>query len=121
VDDLRILEGDEGFNRVLRRVEFAGLSRQERREQERRWRKERQRAVPSPPVVFRYLSAFHNPIEEAKRVTGQAFIPAANEHLRALGRVNVDLLGFAQQKSPQSKATLDMDASLVETFKQDAL
>ena len=91
VDDLRILEADEGFVKVLRRVELYGLRRKERREQERRWRKERKRVVPSPSVVFRYLSAFDNPIEEAKQAAGHAFIPAPNEHLRALGRVNGDL------------------------------
>ena len=121
VGDLRILEGDEGFVKVLRRVELHGLARRVRREQERRWRKQRRRAVPSPSVVFRYLSAFDNPAEEAKRTAGRAFIPAPNGHLQALNRVNVDFLRFAQQKSPQQEATLDQDASLVETYKQEAL
>jgi hypothetical protein len=31
VDDLRVLEADEGFCRVLRRVELLGMKRQERR------------------------------------------------------------------------------------------
>jgi hypothetical protein len=52
---------------------------------------------------------------------GQAFIPAPSEHLQALLQVNPDLLRFAQQKSPQTKATLEQDASVVETYKQDAL
>jgi len=121
VDDLRKLEGDTGFVQVLRRVEMHGLRRKERREQERRWRKERKRAVPSPPVVFRYLSAFDNPAEEGRRVAGRAFIPAPTEHLLALGSVNGDLLRFGQQKSPQSQATLDQDASVVATHKEDAL
>jgi hypothetical protein len=121
VDDLRILERDEGFVKVLRRVELHGCPRKERREQERRWRKERKRAVPSPSVVFRYLSAFDNPAEGTKRADGRAFIPAPNEHLQALGRVNEDLLRFAQEKSPQREATLDQDTSLVETYKQEAL
>jgi hypothetical protein len=34
--------------------------------------------------------------------------------------VGRDLLGFAQQQSPQTQATLEMDASLVETTKRDA-
>jgi hypothetical protein len=55
VNDLRMLEGDEGFARVLRRVELYGRKRKERRALERRWRKERRRAVPSPSAVFRYL------------------------------------------------------------------
>jgi hypothetical protein len=121
VDDLRILEKDEGLAKILRRVGFSGHPRQERREQERRWRKERNRAVPSPSVVFRYLEAFVNPAEEAKRGMGQAFIPPANEHLQAFRQVNGDLLSFAQKQSPQIEATLDMDASIVETYKQDAL
>ena len=79
VDDLRILERDEGFVKVLRRVELHGCPRKERREQERRWRKERKRAVPSPSAVFRYLAAFDNPAEEAKRTVGHAFIPTPNE------------------------------------------
>jgi hypothetical protein len=121
VEDLRILEKDDGFTRVLRRVEMHGLQRKERREQERRWRKERKRAVPSPSAVFRYLAAFDSPAEEAKRADKRAFIPAPNEHLQALGRVNGDLLRFAQRKSPQWEATLDQDTSLVETYKQEAL
>ena len=121
VDDLRIMENDKGFSQVLCQVELSGRPRKERREQGRRWRKERKRAVPSPPVVFRYLQAFDNPAEEARRITRQAFIPVANEHLRALGRVNTDQLCFAQQKSPQTEATLDMDASVIETYKEGAL
>jgi hypothetical protein len=121
VDDLRILEKDDGFARVLRWVEMHGLRRKERREQERRWRKERTRAVPSPSAVFRYLVAFDNPAEETKRVDRRAFIPAPNEHLQALGQVNGDFIRFVQQKSPQREATLDQDTSLVETYKQEAL
>ena len=67
-----------------------------------RWRKERKRAVPSPSGVFRYMAAFDNPAEESKRALGQAFIPAANEHLQALGRVNAELLSYVQHMSPQT-------------------
>jgi hypothetical protein len=121
VDDLRILEGDEGLVKVVRRVGFTGHPRKERREQDRRWRKERKRTFPSPPVVFRYLANFVNETKEGKRAMGQAYIPAPNEPLRALHQVNPDLLRFAQRKSPQVEATLEMDASIVETFKQNAL
>jgi len=115
VDDLRILEKDEGLVKVVRQLGFSGHPRKERREQERRWRKERERAFPSPSVVFRYLTSFVNLAEETKRARGQAFIPATNERLQALRRVNPDLLRFAQRKSPQTEATLEMDASIVET------
>ena len=119
VDDLRILESDEGLVKVVRRVGFSGHPRKERRAEEKRWRKERKRAFPSPSVVFRYLSGFVNAAEESKRGMGQAFVPAPNEHLRCLGRVNADLLRFSQGRDPQIEATLDMDASIVETAKQD--
>ena len=67
VDDMRVLERDEGFSRVLKRCELKGLPRKERRIMEGRWRKEHHRAAPSPPAIFRYLEAFHNPGEEKKR------------------------------------------------------
>jgi len=112
VSDLRNLQGDEGFVKVLRRVETHGLPRLQRRALEKRWRKERCRAVPSPSAVFRYLSAFHNPEEESKRQQGKAFIPASNKHLENLQQVQTDLIAFAQQQNPKSIATLDMDATL---------
>jgi len=121
VDDLRMLEGDEGFTSVLRRVEMHRLMRKERREMDRRWREERKRVVPSPSVVFRYLSAFNNPAEEAKWGAGRASIPALNEHLWGLAWVNRDVLRFTQRKAPQREATLDQDASLIETYKAEAL
>lgn len=121
VDDLRVLEGDEGLGRLLRRVERHGLPRRERRELERRWRKDRVRAVPSPSAVFRYLSAFHDSSQEDFRVAGKAFIPVANEALSGLSRVNRDLLSFVQRRVPQREATLDMDATLVTTNKEEAL
>lgn len=121
VDDLRILEKDEGFCRVLRKAERHGLRRREQRAAERRWRKERSRSVPSPSAVFRYLGGFHDEQEESRRQAHTAFIPAANGALQGLGKVNGDLVGFVQSRSPVRQATLDMDASLVETEKREAL
>lgn len=121
VDDLRILEGDEGFGRVLRRTELFGLSRRERRATERRWRRQRRRAVPSPSSVFRYLDRFHDPAQELQRQLGKAYIPAASEPLKQLRLVNRDLVAAVQRRSPSSVATLDIDATLVESFKAEAL
>ena len=45
VDDIRILEKDEGFCRVLGRIETKGLTRTQRRAKERRWRKEQHRSL----------------------------------------------------------------------------
>lgn len=121
VDDLRVLEGDEGFCRILRRVELNGLRRKDRRELERRWRKEKKRSVPSPSAVFRYLEAFHDTDEEKKRQEGKAFIPAENEYLQGFSKVNGDFLSFVQANRPKETATLDMDATLVETNKDSAM
>jgi hypothetical protein len=121
IADLNRLEVDEGLCQVMRKVEHYGLPRNERRSLERRWRKERRRTFASASPVFRYLAAFHDPEQEAKRQAHSAFIPKANEHLKALGKVNRDLVAFAQSRSPQSQATLDMDATLVGSEKNQAL
>jgi hypothetical protein len=121
VNDLRNLQGDSGFCKVLRRIAQKGMKRRERRELERCWRKEQSRAVPSPSSVFRYLAAFHNAGQEKLRIEGKAFIPAPNGHLRALVQVNADMIRFMQRHNPQTVATLDQDATLVETAKVEAL
>ena len=76
VADLARLEADAGLCQVLHKVEHHGLPRRERRTLERRWRKERGRTFPSASPVFRYLAAFHDPAEEARRPGGTAFIPS---------------------------------------------
>ena len=121
VDDLDIIEADEGFCRVLRRTYMQGLSRQIRRALERRWVKESRRSVPSASSVFRYLSAFHDSEQDKLRCPGKSFIPAANRHLLGFAKVNRDFLAFVQKNNLQETATLDMDATLVETNKSDAL
>ncbi len=121
VSDLDILEKDEGLCRVIREIESWGMGGRERRALLERWRVERRRSVPSESAVFRYLERFHDADEEAKREAHRAFIPSPNEALRGLGKVNADLVGFVQSRSPHREATLDMDATLVETHKQESL
>jgi hypothetical protein len=108
VDDLRILEADEGFCRILERVEA---------EQDSRWRIQRSRTIPSPSSVFRYLSAFHG---DDQSVQGSASIPHPPA-LAGLTRINHDLIASIQQQDPASTATLDIDATLIETMKKPAL
>jgi hypothetical protein len=120
MDDLSMLQGDPGFAELMHRTETHGMPRRERRMLLRRFRKERTTATPSPSSVFRYLSAFHDPHGAADREPHKAFIPAAGEHLRGLARVNADLVAFVQKHSPHKHATLDQDATLVETHKADA-
>lgn len=121
VDDLQILESDDGFGRVFRMAERYHLSREERRRFDKRFRKGRQRNTPSPSVVFRFLAEFHDADEEELRKHGTAFIPKPNEALLGLMKVNADLVAFMQSRRPESVATMDMDATIVQTYKQDAL
>ena len=121
VDDLNRLESDEGLCQIIKKAHKHGMSRQQWRAFLRRWRKGQHRTVPSPSAVFRYLSAFHNHDQDELREAGKAFIPAANEHLQGLAKVNRDFLSFIQKRNRQRTATLDMDATLIETHKCEAL
>ena len=121
VEDLERLEADEGFAEILRRVENGLLSRRERRAMEARFRRGRGRAVPSPSATSAWLERFHDAGEEERRAPGTAFIPGAGAALRDLLRVNRALLLFVQSHRRESVATLDMDATLVETHKSQAL
>jgi len=121
VDDLNVLEADEGLRRMLLRFRFQGMSRKERRAEERRWRKEGRRGVVSASATFRYLAAFHNEEEENKRQAGQAFIPEPTQALQGLWGVQRDFIAFVQGRNPQPEATVDLDATLVETSKEEAL
>jgi hypothetical protein len=121
VEDLERLEADQGFSALLRRAELHHLPRVQRRELERRWRKERKRAVPSPSAVLRYLEAFHDVEQEVLREPGTDFIPEPNEHLLALRRVQKAFLAFVQARSPQETATFDVDATITPSYKADAL
>jgi len=75
----------------------------------------------SPSALFRYLETFHDPGEERKREQGKAFIPAPNEHLQGLRRANRYFVAAIQKRHPEREATLDADATLVETHKKDAI
>jgi hypothetical protein len=119
--DLRVLEGDEGLCRVLDRVKTHGMARKERSVLERRWRKDRRRTFPSATSVFRYLDSFHDEAQEDLRKPGKAFIPKPNGHLVGLKELNGNFAAHVQRRSPQAVATLDMDATLVQSTKQEAL
>jgi hypothetical protein len=109
VDDLKVLQADKGFCRILERIE-PEISPS-------RWRTEKSRTIPSPSAVFRYLAVFRS--DEAS-VQGRASIPRSPV-LAGLFSVNNDLVAAVQRLRPASTATLDMDATLIETAKKEAL
>ena len=120
VEDIERLETDAGFTSILGAIERDLLSRAERRSLKARWRRARERAVPSPSALSGWLERFHDPAAP-KAVAGMAVIPALTEELLGLWRVNQALVGFTQTRQPVTSATLDMDATLIETHKRDAL
>ena len=120
VEDIERLERDSGFSAILRAIEKDLLSRADRRSLKSRWRRARERATPSPSALSGWLERFDDPASP-KAVAGTAFIPAVTQELRGLWRVNQALLDFLQQRQPAATATLDMDATLIETHKREAL
>lgn len=121
VEDIRLLESDAGLCRVFRQAERYGLSRGERRQLAKRFRKGRERTFPSETRLYEYLNEFHDPTEESKRPAGHAFIPEALSHLVGLCDVNRGLVASVARHAPQTEATLDIDATLQETRKREAL
>lgn len=121
VDDLDRLEADAGLTQVFRQAEVSGLTKAQRKALAGRFRKGRQRALPSATRTHEWLERFHDPAQEALREPGRAFVPAATAGLRGLQAVLQDWLAAVQACRPRQTATLDADATLVATGKQEAL
>lgn len=83
-------------------------------------------ALPSPGAARNFLYAFHDPerIEQAQRElpAGQvSYIPSESAPLRALAQVNQDLVQeIGRRCADQKIATVDVDATVIESFKQEA-
>ena len=122
IDDLNRLKSDDGFISVANRLALSGLKRKQRREIERRWNRDQEvPAIPSVSVVRRWLAKFHNSQAEKQRAESGAFIPSANQHLSVMAQINLGIVNFMQRFNPCKIATLDMDATLIETQKKGAL
>ena len=120
VSDIKILESDHGFTRIIRRTPTFYWSG-DTQKISKRWPQGRVRTLPAESSIFRYIEKFHDPAQELLRQPEKAFIPQSNEHLRGLERAHRDFLSFVQKQSPQVTATLDMDALLIPTNKKEAL
>lgn len=121
VTDIDKLEKDAGLCQMARSGEYSGLSPARRDLAKKRFRTRRTRTLPAATQISSFLEACHNEDEEAKRIPGKAFIPVANEHLKSLCALNTTLVAELQKRSPQKTATLDCDATLVETDTKSAL
>ena len=121
VADLERLADDPGFSRILERFELHHLSKPEKRRLRKRWRKTKERLIPSASSVFRYLEGLSNPEQEAHRGYGRAYVPAASDGVLGLRRVNADLFASTYVRTPLDHLTLDLDATIKEVEKKDAL
>lgn len=83
--------------------------------------------IPSPEAARQFLYHFHEEkkIEAAKQGRGPeqiAYIPEETEALARLGRVNRDLVQELVKRCPDQRiATVDMDTTIIESRKQEAL
>jgi DDE family transposase len=82
--------------------------------------------LPSPEAARKFLYQFHDEqlIEQAQQrlLPGQSsYIPEENAALQGLGQVNTDLVReLARRGEPQQIATIDLDSTVIESWKQQA-
>jgi len=121
VDDMVKLADDPGISLYMGQIAQAAGARN------RRFTRGGENDVPSLTCVREWLDEFHNADEDSKRGYGQAFIPKSNEALSGLKRVNREFVkrGWSvYERSGRDKvtrATLEIDATFMETQKRGAL
>lgn len=120
VDDITILEADAGLRRLVQSLRCYGKTPQEIKAYKKRWRQDHRRAFPSPSSIFRWLDSFHDPEQDELRGEHTAFIPKPTPALLGLYQANASLVDAVQRSSPSEVATLDFDATLVESHKKEA-
>jgi Transposase DDE domain group 1 len=82
--------------------------------------------LPSPEAARNFLYQFHDEenIEQARKQLAEgksSYIVAENAALRGLGQVNTDLVQeLARRGEPQKIATVDLDSTVIESWKREA-
>lgn len=112
VDDLEVMESDEGFTRQYRKLVRGGCGYRER------FRRRSRCVLPSASSVFRYMERFSDGEEG---VVGKAAIPESVGWMRGFLCVNRRMMEQMQRWSGEERATLDQDATVIETDKSAAL
>lgn len=77
-------------------------------------------ALPAPPTARDFLEAFHGEGLPLWQAGPQAAIPEESAPLAGLGQANRTLVAGLQQGAPETTATLDVDATLLESHKDAA-
>ena len=120
VEDVDRLEADEGLCRLVGRHETRIL-RVSRRKLRRRHRKGRKRTFPSSRSLLDWLHAHHDDAAGRERPEGSAYVPVPSATLAPLSEANRRLVAMAAEHAGLRKATLDVDATIVPSGKQEAL
>jgi hypothetical protein len=97
VEDLESLQADTGLSRLWAILRSA-----------------------TPRSLLNYLHRFHDPQQPAGH-QGKARIATETKGLKGLGKVNRELLRRIQRQAPEKVATIDVDASVHESHKKEAL
>lgn len=97
VEEVRVLQGDPALGRLL------------------------ERSVPSADALSAFLVQFHDDVGMKERPKSGAWIAPENKALAALGRIQQELVRRAVCKQSPSQATLDLDATILESHKREAL
>jgi hypothetical protein len=83
-------------------------------------------ALPSPEAARKFLYQFHDEklLEEARKQLGpgkSSYLVEESDALRGLGQVNTDLVRkLAQRGERQTIASIDLDSTVIESWKQEA-
>lgn len=96
VEDARVLARDAGFLRLI----------------DRPW--------PSPDALHEFLLVFHDEGQMRNRPAEGAWIPDANGALQGLGEVNREVVHRIVAPTSARRATLDLDATVIESHKREA-
>jgi hypothetical protein len=97
VADAQVLAGDAGFLRLVGRP----------------W--------PSPDALHEFLITFHDEAQMSGRPAEGAWIVPETEALAGLAQVNRELVHRLLGTAPAARATLDLDATVIESHKREAL
>jgi hypothetical protein len=121
VDDLVKLSDDPGISLYMGQIAQAAGTRP------RQFTRGGEKAMPSLTSVREWLDQFHNAAEDSKRGYGRAFIPGANESFLGLCGVNREFVKRGWElyrrsgRTEVTRATLEIDATFMETQKRGAL
>ena len=96
IEDVRVLRADAALGRLL------------------------MREVPSPDGLHEFLRAFHDEEGMTRRPVEGAWIPKETAALSALARVNTELVRRGVALRCPTVATLDLDATVIESHKREA-